>query len=149
MILNICEACGYWSDSSLSKMFTEAFKGFPGFDPPTGSACPHGCGMMRLVQPNDKLCVIEKRLTDSVGTVSVTLGMSELADAEWLINQLMEVAEAVATNPDVIAATGPCDDKYCVFCNGDEDYSGQTDFLHEQGCIVLKARKLVKEVSGD
>jgi hypothetical protein len=61
---------------------------------------------------------------------------------------LWEIVEAVATCSDVIATEGPNEDKYCVFCCGDEDYSGETEYFHRPDCIVLKARALMAQGKG-
>lgn len=56
--------------------------------------------------------------------------------ALWEIAQ--EVAELDSTYDDDMG------DTECVYCNGDYSYQGKI-FIHQDDCIVTKARTLVKE----
>jgi hypothetical protein len=65
MILYICETCGVWKDVSFGRAIASAWNKALSQMPdaqikePIGEACPGGCGLMRQVQPADKLCIVD------------------------------------------------------------------------------------------
>jgi hypothetical protein len=61
---------------------------------------------------------------------------------EEVLNTLWEIAREIGKG-ETIASDG-MGGTYCLFCNGDPDYSDTNNFYHEPTCIVMKANALTE-----